>query len=132
MFCEPALSVFSSADTVIHCAAQTADWGRYKDFYETNVIGTRHVIKACRKNNINRIVFVSTPSIYFTGKDRHDVSESDSIPARQFNYGKTKLIAEKELFALEKQGINTIVLRPRAVYGRYDNTIVPRILESSL
>ncbi|MBU2631896.1 MAG: NAD-dependent epimerase/dehydratase family protein, partial [Proteobacteria bacterium] len=50
---------------------------------------------------------------------------------RQFYYGKTKLMAEKSLLDRAEKGPAAIILRPRAVYGRYDNTIVPRILQLS-
>jgi nucleoside-diphosphate-sugar epimerase len=122
-------NAFSPADCVIHCAARSGDWGRYKDFYETNVVGTRNVIEACKRHNIKRILFISTPSIYFTGKDRFNISESEPLPIKQTtHYSKTKLSAETELLALQQEGHKVIIFRPRAVYGPYDNTFVPRIL----
>ncbi len=128
---EQVATAFSPADYVIHCAAKTADWGKFREFYETNVVGTRNVIRECKANDIKKIIFISTPSMYFTGKDRYNISESEPLPEKQFKYGKTKLIAERELLALEQEGFKTIIFRPRAVYGRYDNTIVPRILKLS-
>ena len=119
---------FSPADCVIHCAAKAGDWGTYREFYETNVIGTRNVVNACKGNDIRKIVYISTPSIYYTGRDRYNILESEPLPQKQFNYGKTKLMAESELLALEKEGFKTIILRPRAVYGKYDQNIVPRFL----
>jgi nucleoside-diphosphate-sugar epimerase len=123
--------VFSPADCVIHCAAKTADWGKYKEFYTTNVIGTRNIINACKAHHISKIMFISTPSVYFTGQDRFHIAESDPLPEKQFNYGKTKLIAEKDLLKLRSEGFQVIIFRPRAVYGPYDHTIVPRILKLS-
>ena len=120
---------FSNADCVIHCAGKAGDWGSYKEFYEANVQGTKNIIAACKARRVEKIVFISTPSIYFSGRDRFDIKESDPVPARQLPYGKTKLLAEELLFALRSEGINAICLRPRAVYGPYDNTIVPRILK---
>jgi nucleoside-diphosphate-sugar epimerase len=122
-------NAFSPADCVIHCAAKSGPWGKYRDFYDTNVIGTRNVIKACKKHNINKIIFISTPSIYFTGRDRYNISESEPLPDRQAsNYSKTKLISEMELIDLQRQGYKVIIFRPRALYGPYDNTIITRIL----
>ena len=122
-------NAFSPADCVIHCAAKSGPWGRYRDFYETNVVGTRNVIKTCKNHNIKKIVFISTPSIYFTGKDRYNISESEPLPGRQAsNYSKTKLISETELMALQQEGYKVIIFRPRALYGPFDNTIIPRIL----
>ncbi len=120
---------FSPADCVIHCAAKTGDWGSKNDFYQTNLIGTRHVAQACRRHHIQRIIFISTPSIYVDGKDRLNIRESEPLPARQLtHYAMTKLLAEKELFALSKQGFEVIVFRPRAVYGPHDKNFLPRIL----
>lgn len=117
-----------SGDCLIHCAGKTADWGTYDAFYNTNVIGTRNIIAACRTREIPRIIFVSTPSVYFSGRDRYDVPESAPLPSRQFYYGKTKLMAEQALLNLSGEGFQTLIFRPRAVYGPHDNTIVPRIL----
>lgn len=123
---------FRPADCVIHCGGKSADWGRATEFFDVNVEGTRNVIRACRKHAIPRIIFVSTPSIYFTGSDRLDISESDPLPQKPLTqYAKTKLIAEGELLAQAEQGLQTIVLRPRAVLGFYDKTILPRILRLS-
>jgi nucleoside-diphosphate-sugar epimerase len=124
-------SVLRGADLLIHCAGRTADRGSYSEFYQVNVVGTRNVIDACRENGIGRIIYISTPSVYYTGYDRFDVAESDPVARRQFPYGETKLIAEKDLLSEAEEGISTIILRPRAVYGRYDRTIVPRILKLS-
>lgn len=124
-------NAFSPADMVIHSGGKSGDWGKYKDFYETNVIGTRHVIDACKKHNIKKIIFIATPSIYFNGNDRFDITENEPLPQQTAHYGKTKLMAETELMALQKEGFKIIIFRPRAVYGPYDNTIVPRILKMS-
>jgi nucleoside-diphosphate-sugar epimerase len=120
---------FIPADCVIHCAAKSGDWGRYSDFYEANVVGTRNVVDACRTHNIKKIIFISSPSIYFTGKDRLDISESDPLPETQLShYAKTKVISEKDLTALQQDGFRVIRFRPRAICGPHDNTFVPRIL----
>ncbi|MFC1830158.1 NAD-dependent epimerase/dehydratase family protein [Thermodesulfobacteriota bacterium] len=119
----------SFADCLIHCAARSGPWGRYRDFYENNVVGTQNVVSACRNHGIKKIIFISTPSVYFTGEDRYDISESEPLPERQAShYSKTKLISERELLALQHEGFKVIIFRPRALFGPYDNTFVPRIL----
>ncbi|MBD3278721.1 MAG: NAD-dependent epimerase/dehydratase family protein [Candidatus Aegiribacteria sp.] len=122
---------FAGADLVIHCAGKSADRGSYREFRQINVDGTCNVIEACRSSDIRKIIFLSTPSIYYSGSDRFNVSENEPLPRRQFSYGKTKLMAERELLSAAREGISSIILRPRAVYGRYDHTIVPRILAVS-
>jgi len=117
------------ADCLVHCAGKSGDWGADRDFFGTNVEGTRNCIQACRAHGITRIIFISTPSVYFNGKDRLDISEDEPLPQRQRSvYANTKLMAEAELDALPGEGFQVMILRPRAVFGPHDNTFVPRIL----
>jgi nucleoside-diphosphate-sugar epimerase len=125
-------NAFLPADCVIHSAAKSGPWGTYKDYFEPNVYGTRNVIQACKKHDIKKIIFISSPSLYFTGKDRYNISENEPLPERQTtNYSKTKLISENELAALQNEGFKTIIFRPRALYGPYDSTFFPRIRKLS-
>ncbi len=122
----------SEADCMIHCAAKIGGWGKYGDFYNANVLGTSNVIHACRKYGINKIITVSSPSIYYTGKDRINVNENDPVPNKLANhYSTTKLMADRELLKFEREGFKTIILRPRAVHGPFDRTIIPHILSLS-
>lgn len=118
-------AVFRPADCVIHCAGKSGDWGRPSEFHRGNVIATRNVIEVCRRDGIRRIVFISTPSIYFDGTDRLNVAESDPLPPSPSHYAATKLAAERELLAA--RGLEVISLRPRAVHGPHDSTFAPRI-----
>lgn len=121
--------VLSPADCLVHCAGRSGDWGRLRDFHDANVLGTRNVAGACRQHGIRKLIFVSTPSIYFTGRDRLDISESEPLPERQrTNYARTKLIAERELLEGRQKDEEVMVFRPRAVHGPYDRTFVPRVL----
>lgn len=122
-------SAFNGSDCVIHCAGKSGPWGKYGDFYDHNVTGTRNVVHACVNNNIGKIIFISTPSVYFTGKERLNVSEDAPLPQRQMtNYSRTKMIAEQEIEKAQDIGLRVITLRPRALYGAYENTFTPRIL----
>ncbi|MEZ5359143.1 MAG: NAD(P)-dependent oxidoreductase [Candidatus Zixiibacteriota bacterium] len=123
------MTALAPADVMIHCAAKAGDWGRIDDFRRTNIIGTRNIIAACKKYGISKIVFLSTPSMYYTGEDRLNISEDEPLPNKMTSiYSRTKLTNEQELLALKSDGIRTIILRPRAVFGPYDNIIIPRIL----
>src|SRR6185436_9092261 len=57
-------------DYVLHCAALASPWGNYRDFYDANVVATRHVAAASRKAGVKRLVNVSSPSIYVEDRDR--------------------------------------------------------------
>ena len=45
-------------DMVIHAGALSTVWGPWEDFYQTNVLGTKYVLEACREANIERLVYV--------------------------------------------------------------------------
>ncbi len=127
--CEALMNALAPAGCVVHCAGKSADWGGASEFHNVNVVGTRNLVRACEHHGIRRIVFLSTPSIYYTGRDRFDVTESEPVPPRQLtHYAGAKLQAEQELLGLAERGFEVIILRPRAVLGPHDTTITPRIL----
>lgn len=114
---------------VIHCAALSSPWGRYRDFYETNVTGTQNVVAGCLRHGVHRLVHVSTPSVYFEYADRLHISEQSSLPSKPVNaYAATKLIAERIVLDAAASGLPSILLRPRAIFGPGDTTLFPRLL----
>ena len=62
-------------EVVFHVAAKIQLWGDYRDFFETNVTGTENVVQACRKRKIRYLVYTSSPSVVYHG--REDVSGID-------------------------------------------------------
>lgn len=115
-------------DCIIHAAALSSPWGKYDAFEKANVFTMKNLINAAKKQNIKRFVYVSTPSLYFNGKDRLGVKEADPLPREFVNaYSKTKYEAE---LALEKLEIPYIILRPRALIGRGDSIIMPRLIRA--
>ncbi len=120
-------------DAVFHCGALSSPWGAYADFAATNVAGTRHVIAGCRRHGVRRLIHISTPSIYFDGRhDRLAVREDDPLPSKQVNaYAATKLLAEQAVFQAFAEGVPALILRPRAIFGPYDQTLLPRLLRAN-
>ncbi|MDT8444979.1 MAG: NAD-dependent epimerase/dehydratase family protein, partial [Desulfuromonadales bacterium] len=57
----------AGCDMVFHVAAKAGVWGPYEEFYRANVLGTRHIIDACRHHGIQRLVHTSSPSVVFDG-----------------------------------------------------------------
>lgn len=111
---------------VVHCAANVSDWGAYGDLYRTNVEGTRVVLETFR--NASRFVHISSASVYDPRTPKVMVRESAELPSTYFNaYGKTKMLAEC-LLARARRPV--IILRPHAVYGPNDTTVLPRLLKA--
>ena len=115
-------------EIVFHCAALPSPWGNFEAFYQANVIGTRNVIRGCEENKVKRLVYVSTPSLYFGYSSRMNVKETDALPEPVSNYAATKILAEQELDQAFEKGLATIVIRPRAIFGPGDTVIFPRLI----
>src|SRR5476649_440856 len=116
-------------ESVFHVAAKVGVWGRYDDFFRTNVLGTRALLDGCRAHGVQRLVHTSTPSVVYNGHDLAGVDES--LPLTKdcpSPYPITKALAEAEVLAANAAGFRTIALRPHLIWGRGDPHLVPRIL----
>jgi len=117
-------------DMVVHAGALSTVWGPWEDFYQTNVLGTKYVLESCREAKIERLVYVSSPSIYAAPRDQLGIKESD-VPQenRLNNYIRSKLASEK-LFK-DYPDVSSVILRPRGLFGIGDTSILPRVLNLS-
>lgn len=117
-------------DLVYHVAAKAGVWGRYDDFYRSNVIGTENVITACRQAGVTRLVYTSSPSVVFDGSDMEGIDEAVPYPDKfHAFYPQTKAMAEQLVLAANDEQLATVALRPHLIWGPGDNHLVPRILE---
>jgi len=116
-------------DIVFHVAAKPPPWGKYKAYYQTNVVGTENVIEGCNRRNVARLVYTSTPSVVFDGTDMEGADESLPYPAKhRAYYPKTKALAEQQVVKAAGQGLRTVVLRPHQIWGPGDPHFVPRLI----
>jgi len=116
-------------DIVLHVAAKPPPWGKYHDYYRTNVIGTQNIINCCLSQKISRLVYTSTPSVVFNGKDIEGADESMPYPQKFCtSYSETKAIAEQNIIKASNRNLKTIVLRPHEIWGPGDNHILPRLV----
>ena len=114
-------------DVIINTASLSSPWGNEKDFYKANVLTQRNLIEFSKKHGVKKFIYISSPSIYFNGKDRLDVNENQ-IPEHFANhYARTKRQAELHLI---NSGLKYIILRPRAIIGRGDRVIMPRLINA--
>ncbi|MFC1876395.1 NAD-dependent epimerase/dehydratase family protein [Thermodesulfobacteriota bacterium] len=120
---------------VFHVAAKTGGmWGPYQGFHETNVVGTRHIIEACKQQEIVYLIHTSSPSVIYDGDaDMMGVDESVPYPGRyQTSYQKTKAQAERLVIqACEEDVVQAIILRPHLIWGPGDTHFVPRIIKQA-
>lgn len=119
-------------DCVIHAAALSTVWGKWQDFYDSNVLGTENVIKFCLKNNVRRLIYVSSPSVYSAKFDRFNIKEEDFDKNNKLNfYIKSKILAENLINKIDNQKLETVIMRPRGLFGIGDTSIVPRLINAN-
>ncbi len=129
---EAVMKACAGHDYVFHCGALSSPWGAYRDFYASNVEGTRHIVDGVMQHGVQRLIHVSTPSLYFDYRHRLAIRESDPLPARFVNaYAATKRLAEERVLEACAQGLAAVILRPRAIFGPGDNALFPRLLRAN-
>lgn len=116
-------------ETVFHTAAKVGVWGHYRDFYRTNVLGTRALLAGCRAHGVPRLIYTSTPSVVYHGQALANANESLPLTTDcPSPYPLTKAIAEREVLAANSITLQTIALRPHLIWGVGDPHLVPRVL----
>jgi 2-alkyl-3-oxoalkanoate reductase len=124
------LRAVEGCDIVFHVAAKAGIWGRYADYYQANVAGTENVLTACLAHGVRRLVFTSSPSVVYRGRDQEGVDESEPYPERYAaHYPRTKAMAERAALGANGPELATVALRPHLIWGPGDNHLIPRILD---
>ncbi|MDD1771697.1 MAG: NAD-dependent epimerase/dehydratase family protein [Methanomassiliicoccales archaeon] len=99
-------------DAVVHLAAYYTFTGR-KELYELiNVQGTRHLMDACKKENVRRFIYCSSTEAM--GPVSRPPADEDAPLSPQYEYGRSKVRAEELLRA---SGLDWTIIRPSGIYG---------------
>ncbi len=115
--------------TVFHTAAKAGLWGPEREYQRTNVEGTRNLIAACREHGVRRIIYTSSPSVVFTGRDMENADETLPYSERyDAPYPKTKALAEQMILEANSESLATMSIRPHLIWGPGDNNLLPRII----
>lgn len=103
---------------------------RVEQVRAVNIEGTRNVLAACRGAGVPRLVYLSSASVVYEGRDIENGDES--LPyARSFPapYAETKRIAEEEVLRANGQTDTlTCAIRPHVIFGPGDTRLLPAIL----
>ncbi len=118
-------------DVAFHVAGLSGIWGPWETYYGVNVVGTENVLEGCRQHRVGRMVYTSSPSVTFEGRDQSGIDESAPYSRRWLcHYPHTKAIAEQRVLAANgENGLLTCALRPHLIWGPRDRHLVPRLLE---
>lgn len=112
------MSCQCDATCIFHTAALLQ--GKSKErLYEINVGGTENVISVAQAQGVSKLVYTSSASVVFAGKDQPKVDETAPYPAKHFDdYNETKALAEQAvLHANGKHGLSTTSLRVAGLFG---------------
>jgi len=125
------------ADVIYHLAAMIsvpASLDNPVGCYQTNVLGSLHLLEAARREGVRRVVLASSCAVY---GDRQEPVDEDAEPRPQSPYAASKLAME-DLARLYHRtlGLATVCLRFFNVYGpRQDPAspyaaVIPRFIEA--
>lgn len=118
-------------ELAFHAAAALGEWGRPEEFERGNVHGTQNALRACRQAGVGRFVHVGTEAALMDGRPLVNVDESAPLqPQSPALYSATKARAEQAVAAANNDGLETVVVRPRLVWGAGDTTILPGLIEA--
>src|ERR1700722_13645426 len=117
-------------ELAFHAAAKLGDWGSRDEFIAGNVDGTRNVLNACSDAGVKRFVHVGTEAALMAGQPLIDVDERAPLrPDSPALYSATKAMAERIVLDANRPGeFETVVVRPRFVWGRGDTTLLPTMV----
>ncbi len=121
---------FTGCDTIFHVAAKAGIWGNRQEYFGINLTGTENVISACRTDRVERLIYTSTPSVVFAGRNIEGGNESLPYPDKYLcHYAASKAAAEKAVLAANGPELKTVALRPHLVWGPGDTNLIPRLVE---
>lgn len=127
---ETMLKAAADCEILFHVAAKAGVWGSYESYHAPNVTGTENVLEAARGHKIGKVIFTSSPSVTFSGRDQINTDENDIYPDKYLSfYPQTKARAERLVLEANSPELATIALRPHLIWGPGDNHLVPRILD---
>ena len=122
------VTAMQDCDTVYHLAGIPMLWARdVATFERINHQGTRSVLAAARKKEIETLVFTSTESILAPTSGNEPVRE-DAAPRLEDMLGpycRSKFLAEQAVFEAAKEGMRAIVVCPTLPIGPGDRNLTP-------
>ncbi|MGC1391448.1 MAG: NAD-dependent epimerase/dehydratase family protein [Bacteroidales bacterium] len=119
---ESLLDLCEGVDVVFHLAAQIAIDNRSSaQVYETNVNGTKNIIKAANQAGCKKFIHFSSIHAFQIGAPDQMLDESRTlVESSKTTYEFTKAEGEREVMKAVKEGLNAVIINPTAVIGPFD------------
>ena len=122
-----------NVDILYHIAALVGPFHDRDKYFAVNYTGTMNLLEACRKYNIGKFIYSSSPSTRFHGGDVTGQTEDElSFPTKYLQlYAESKAAAEREVTKACTDSLLTIAVAPHQVYGPYDSLFLPSLMETA-
>ncbi|HEV7732676.1 MAG TPA: NAD-dependent epimerase/dehydratase family protein [Candidatus Binatia bacterium] len=110
---------------VYHCAALVSMWPRLAaDMWRVNVDGTDHVLDACRRAGVRRLIHCS--SVDAIGLPEGDAPSTESTAwnwdrlGLDNPYARTKWESQRRVLAAATHDVDAVVVNPTYMFGAWD------------
>ncbi|HMZ45271.1 MAG TPA: NAD-dependent epimerase/dehydratase family protein [Chitinophagaceae bacterium] len=105
---------------VYHCAALVSFNKAQKNYlHQINIEGTKNIVNACLQEKVEKLLYVS--SVAALGRIREDkpIDETMNWTEETSNseYGKSKYLAEMEVWRGIGEGLNAVIINPTIILG---------------
>lgn len=112
--------ICSACDEVYHCAGLVSfNPSRRKELFRVNVTGTANIVNACIDCGVKKLVHVS--SVAAIGRKRNNMTVTEDEQWNEKNnsstYGKSKFLAELEVWRGIGEGLDAVIVNPVIILG---------------
>lgn len=107
-------------ELVYHCAAVVSFHpSRKADMHRVNVQGTAHVVNTCLDAGVKKLLFVSSVAALGRIREHEPIHEGMNWTPESSNseYGKTKYLAETEVWRGMAEGLSVAIVNPVIILG---------------
>ena len=111
----------AGCDAVIHAAADTVQNHRSTDDYKVNTLGTKNILDACKKKNIQKVIHVGSAGYFGYGTLENPGDENNPIryPSNKSFYLLSKLHAQMLVQDYSRSG-HIVTISPTFMIGSLD------------
>ena len=123
---EEVINAAKGCDAIIHCAASTAVWPiRSEIINKVNIDGTKNIIQAVYKNNVQRLIYVGTANSFGFGSK--EIPGVEGNPYKSATYGLDYMDSKYKamqvvLEEVKKNSLPAVIVNPTFMFGPYDST----------
>ena len=112
--------VMARVDRVYHCAGMVSfNPSRAKTMWKTNVEGTANIVNTALMHGVEKLVHVSSVSALGRKRNHQTVDENAKWDddSNLSAYGRTKHLAEMEVWRGVAEGLNAVIVNPSIILG---------------